>query len=362
MPYINLISPANPEISIAQNDIAGFMQTAMQLDEENSRKLKAVFRMSGIKKRHTVIPDYKFSDDENWLFYPPVSNGKSLPNTADRMQLFEQHALPLAQKSLKKVFEKYKEQEFTHLITVSCTGMFAPGLDIQLIKKAGLKSDIERTSIQFMGCFAAFNALKTAHHICRSVEDAKVLIICVELCTIHFQSNYSEDNLLANTLFGDGATSVVVSNEKTPKALETKAFKSLVEGNSEQEMAWNIGNHGFEMKLSSYVPELIAQNIAKLSKELMVKLELTLEDINQFAIHPGGKRILEAVEKGLGLPAQINASAYKVLREFGNMSSPTVLFVLQEMWEDIQPNDKILSFAFGPGLTMESMLLERVEI
>jgi predicted naringenin-chalcone synthase len=361
MPYINLISPAIPEISIAQNDIAGFMQKAMHLNDENSRKLKAIFRMSGIQKRHTVIPDYQFSDDKNWSFYPQLNNGKALPNTADRMQLFERHALPLAQKSLEKVFEKYKAEEFTHLITVSCTGMFAPGLDIQLIKKVGLNSDIERTSIQFMGCFAAFNALKTAHHIARSEKDAKVLIVCVELCTIHFQSDFSEDNLLANTLFGDGASSVVVSNEKTPKALEMKVFKSVVENDSEQEMAWNIGNLGFEMKLSSYVPEVIAQNIAKLGQELMEKLSLTLKDINQFAIHPGGKRILEAVEKGLKLPAEINASAYKVLREFGNMSSPTVLFVLHEMWNKIQPKDKVLSFAFGPGLTMESMLLERVE-
>lgn len=361
MAYINLISPANPELNITQNEIAGFMQKAMQLNEENSRKLKAVFRMSGIQKRHTVIPDYQFSDDKDWLFYPRLGNGKALPSTANRMQLFEKHALPLAQKSLEKVFEKYDAEEFTHLITVSCTGMFAPGLDIQLIKNAGLNSDIERTSIQFMGCFAAFNALKTAHHIARSEEEAKVLIVCVELCTIHFQSTYSEDNLLANTLFGDGASSVVVSNEKTEQALEMKAFKSVVEGNSEQEMAWNIGNLGFEMRLSSYVPEVISENIAKLAEELMQKLKLTLADINQFAIHPGGKRILEAVQKGLKLPAEVNESAYKVLREFGNMSSPTVLFVLDEMWDKIQPKDKILSFAFGPGLTMESMLLERVE-
>ncbi|WKV13329.1 type III polyketide synthase [Marivirga harenae] len=361
MPYINLISPANPQISISQNDIAGFMQKAMHLNEENSRKLRAIFRMSGIEKRHTVIPDYQFADDRDWKFYPQLNNGKLLPSTADRMKLFEQHALPLAQKSLESVFQQYDPKDFTHLVTVSCTGMFAPGLDIQLIKKSGLNSGIERTSIQFMGCFAAFNALKTAHHICRSEQNAKVLIVCVELCTIHFQSDFSEDNLLANTLFGDGASAVVVSNEKTEQALQMKAFKSVVEGDSEKEMAWNIGNLGFEMKLSSYVPEVIAQNIARLGVELMEKLQLTLKDINQFAIHPGGKRILEAVEKGLELPKEINESAYKVLKEFGNMSSPTVLFVLQEMWNKIQPRDKVLSFAFGPGLTMESMLLERVE-
>ncbi|WMN07777.1 type III polyketide synthase [Marivirga arenosa] len=362
MPYINLISPANPEIKIPQNEIAGFMQKAMRLNEDESRKLNAIFRMSGIKQRHTVIADYQYSDDSKWNFYPKAQSNKSQPNTAERMQLFERHALPLAQKSLEKVFGQYRPNEFTHLITVSCTGMFAPGLDIQLIKNAGLNSDIERTSIQFMGCFAAFNALKTANHICRSDKQAKVLIVCVELCTIHFQADYNEDNLLANTLFADGASSVVVTNDKTDSALEIKAFKSVVENNSEQEMAWNIGNLGFEMKLSSYVPEVIAKNIAKLGDELMQKLNLKLQDIDQFAIHPGGKRILEAVEKGLNVSSEKNKSAYKVLSEFGNMSSPTVLFVLHEMWDNIKPKDKILSFAFGPGLTMESMLLEQVEI
>lgn len=361
MPYINLISPENPEIAIPQPAIANFMEKAMQLDEHDSRKLKAIFRMSGIQKRHTVIPDYQHADEKLWQFYPSPGNGADLPNTEQRMKLFEKHALPLAQKSLKNVFKKYKKEEFTHLITVSCTGMFAPGLDIQLIKKAGLNAGIERTAIQFMGCFAAFNALKSAHHICRSEPDAKVLIVCVELCTIHFQSNFTEDNLLANTLFGDGAAAVVVSNEITKNALEMKAFKSVVDDDSEQEMAWNIGNLGFEMKLSSYVPNVIANKISALSSELMEKLHLTLADINQFAIHPGGKRILQAVEQGLKLPVEINKAAYKVLKEFGNMSSPTVLFVIYELLSTIRPGDKVLSFAFGPGLTMESMLLESVE-
>jgi predicted naringenin-chalcone synthase len=361
MPYINLISTANPDIAIDQKDIAAFMEKAMQLNDEESRKLKAIFRMSGIQKRHTVIPDYQFSEEKDWTFYPRLNNQKALPSTQDRMKLFEKSALPLAQKSLVNIFNKHQAESFTHLITVSCTGMFAPGLDIQLIKKANLKPDIERTSIQFMGCFAAFNALKTANHICRSEPEAKVLIVCVELCTIHFQAEYNEDNLLANTLFGDGAASVVVSNEKSAEALEMKAFKSLVEKDSEQEMAWNIGNLGFEMKLSSYVPEVIATNISALSQELMNQLKLSLKDINQFAIHPGGKRILEAVEKGLQLPAEINKAAYKVLKEFGNMSSPTVLFVIAEMLDSIKNGEKVLSFAFGPGLTMESMLLERAE-
>ncbi len=360
MPYINTISTSNPPTAIPQSTIAGFMEKAMRLNEVDSRKLKAIFRMSGIKKRHTVIEDYKHSDDKNWTFYPVASETAKQPDTEQRMRLFEKYAMPLAADAIDPLFKKHEAASFTHLITVSCTGMFAPGLDIQLIKKFGLRNSIERTSIQFMGCFAAFNALKSAYHICRSEPDSKVLILCLELCTIHFQSEFNEDNLLANTLFGDGAAAVVVSNNAEGAPYAIQGFQSVVDDNSEQEMAWNIGNLGFEMKLTSYVPEVIEKNIARLSEKLMHKFQLMLSDIDHFAIHPGGKRILQAVENGLNLPKSINNIANEILENFGNMSSPTVLFVLDELGKRISPDKKVLSFAFGPGLTMESMLLKSI--
>ncbi len=360
MPYINLISTSNPSTAIPQSHIAAFMEKAMHLTDEESRKLKAVFRMSGIKKRHTVIDDYRFSEDKDWTFYPKLSETAVQPGTEQRMRLFEKFAMPLAADAIKPVFKSNSADSFTHLITVSCTGMFAPGLDIQLIKKLGLNKNIERTSIQFMGCFAAFNALKSAYHICRSEPGSKVLILCLELCTIHFQSNFNEDNLLANTLFGDGAAAVVVSNESSGAPYSIEGFQSIVDGDSEQEMAWNIGNLGFEMKLSSYVPDVIEKNIARLSESLMKKFHLLLEDIDHYAIHPGGKRILAAVEKGLNLPGNVNDIANEVLENYGNMSSPTVLFVLDKLGKEIKPDKNVLSFAFGPGLTMESMLLKSV--
>ncbi|MBK6267136.1 type III polyketide synthase [Marivirga sp. S37H4] len=360
MPYINLISTSNPATAIPQSQIAGFMEKAMRLNTEESRKLKAVFRMSGIKKRHTVIQDYLHNNDQEWTFYPKLSETAIQPGTEQRMHLFEKFAMPLAEKAINPILNSHTSDSFTHLITVSCTGMFAPGLDIQLIKKLGLNKDIERTSIQFMGCFAAFNALKSAYHICRSEPHSKVLILCVELCTLHFQSTFNEDNLLANTLFGDGAAAVVVSNDAAGAPYSIEGFQSVVDGDSEQEMAWHIGNLGFEMKLSSYVPDVIEKNIAWLSERLMKKFQLLLEDIDYYAIHPGGKRILAAVEKGLGLPKSVNDIANEVLENFGNMSSPTVLFVLDKLGERINPGKKVLSFAFGPGLTMESMLLKSV--
>ena len=354
MAYIHQISVSNPQSALAQNDIAGFMGTAMKLNEENERKLKAVFRLSGIKSRYSVLSDYAFKDPKDWTFY----SKEGLANTGDRMGVYQKEALPLVEKALNPIFEKHEPSSFTHLITVSCTGMFAPGLDIQMVKKWGMRPNIERTSIQFMGCFAAINALKTANHICRSNPDANVLIVCIELCTLHFQSEFNEDNLLANTLFGDGAACVVVNNESINSFYSIDGFESVIDDNSEEEMAWNIGNTGFEMKLTSYVPNIIQEKIRKLTDLLMIRFEKQLSDIKHFAIHPGGKRILEAVEKGLGLSKEQNKAAYEVLGKYGNMSSPTVLFVLNKLQAEVKKGDQVLSFAFGPGLTMESMLLK----
>ena len=354
MAYIHQISVSNPQSALAQNDIAGFMGTAMKLNEENERKLKAVFRLSGIKSRYSVLSDYAFKDPKDWTFY----SKEGLANTGDRMGVYQKEALPLVEKALNPILEKHEPSSFTHLITVSCTGMFAPGLDIQMVKKWGMRPNIERTSIQFMGCFAAINALKTANHICRSNPDANVLIVCIELCTLHFQSEFNEDNLLANTLFGDGAACVVVNSESINSLYSIDGFESVIDDNSEEEMAWNIGNTGFEMKLTSYVPNIIQEKIRKLTDLLMVRFGKQLSDIKHFAIHPGGKRILEAVEKGLGLTKEQNKAAYEVLGKYGNMSSPTVLFVLNKLQAEVKKGDQVLSFAFGPGLTMESMLLK----
>ncbi|GAB3328995.1 type III polyketide synthase [Marivirga atlantica] len=357
MPYIQQISTAVPNHPIDQKDIANFMVKGMSLGAEEERKLRAVFRLSGIQSRHSVISDYEYDDDSKWTFYPTVASAKQV-STEERMKLFEQAAFPLMEKTLQAVFEKQKKEDFTHLITVSCTGMFAPGLDIQLIKKYKLNPTIERTAIQFMGCFAAINALKTANHICKSEKNAKVLIVCVELCTIHFQSNYSEDNLLANTIFGDGAAAVVVGNDSKGLKLSIEGFKSLVDGNSEDEMAWHISNYGFQMKLSAYVPDVIESKIKELAEKLIHNYQLTFDDIKHFAIHPGGKRILEAVEKGLSLNKEANEIAFDVFRKYGNMSSPTILFVLEELAKKSQKGERTLGFAFGPGLSMESMLLK----
>ena len=253
-------------------------------------------------------------------------------------------------------------QEITHVIIVCCTGMYAPGLDIDLVKKLQLPTTVLRTSINFMGCYAAFNAFKIADAFCKVDEEAKVLIVCTELCSLHFQKTPSEDNLICNALFGDGAAAVLVEgNTNASLRLKPENFCSDLAFEGEGDMAWAIGDLGFEMKLSSYVPSIIKGGILKLTKNLLDKISKNVSDIRFFAIHPGGRKILESIEEELGINRCQNEPAYHVLKNYGNMSSPTILFVLQEIIRKLTPGDHgehILGFAFGPGLTLESMILK----
>jgi predicted naringenin-chalcone synthase len=361
MSYITSIGTANPENKIAQSTIADFMVKAMSLGTDDERKLRALHRMSGIETRYSVLTDYSRTD--SFEFYP--NSTESFPSTKQRLALFQKHAVHLSVSASEKCFAKIhdlKRSEVTHLIVVSCTGMYAPGLDIDLVKALGLRSTIERTCINFMGCYAAFNALKLANTFCNQHADAKVLIVCTELCSIHFQKENTDDNLLANSLFADGSAALLVES-KPRKGLNLKSISFFcdIATEGEHDMAWTVGDLGFEMRLSSYVPEVIQSGIKKLTASLLQKISQKLSDISYFAIHPGGKKILEAIEVELGLTKNQNQYAYEVLKNFGNMSSPTVLFVLNEVCKNVNGVDggkKILSFAFGPGLTLESMILE----
>jgi predicted naringenin-chalcone synthase len=358
MSYITAIGTATPQHKFSQSTIADFMVKAMQLDDDEARKLRALYRATGIESRYSVLSDYgKTSDYE---FYSNTYDLSPFPTTKKRLELFRKHAVDLSYTSAVRAMHGVEAKDITHLIVVSCTGLYAPGLDIDLIKVLGLRRDIQRTAVNFMGCYAAFNALKIADSFCGNQPDAKVLIICTELCSLHFQNKNTEDNMLANALFGDGSASLIVEG-RTRKGLNLKPemFRCDLATDGEDDMAWTVGDEGFEMKLSSYVPDIIQGGI----KELTSKLLANFSDVNYFAIHPGGKRILEVIEKELGLTKDQNSHAYDILKNYGNMSSPTVVFVLQELCKNLNGVDhdkKILSFAFGPGLTMESMLLSVV--
>ena len=361
MSYITALGLANPSHRFSQSTIANFMVRALHLDEPAAAKLRALYRASGIDSRYSVLDDY--GREDQFTFYGNDDGLEPFPTTQTRLELFRKHALDLSVRSSRECLSKRQTppKDITHLVVVSCTGMYSPGLDIDLIHALELRKDIQRTCINFMGCYAAFNALKLADSFCHSMPDAKVLIVCTELCSIHFQKEKTDDNLLANALFADGSAALMVEGAPRPGLnLKPIAFYCDVASEGEGDMAWTVGNLGFEMKLSSYVPDVIRKGIKDLTHKLLNRIATEMSDIKYFAIHPGGKRILEVIEKELGLTREQNSHAYEVLRKYGNMSSPTVLFVLDNICARLNGVDhgkKILSFAFGPGLTLESMVL-----
>jgi len=360
--YICAIGTANPRVRIPQMQIAGFMADALGFDAADTRKLQALYRVSGIEQRYTVLEDYG-KQNGDYTFFPNTVDLEPFPTVKLRMGVYKQHALDLSVAAILDCLNQIPEvtlASITHLITVSCTGMYAPGLDIEILEELHLPSTIQRTAINFMGCYAAFNGLKVADVICQANPKAKVLVVCTEICTIHFQKYTETDHLISNALFGDGAAAVLMQARPAENTcLQIESFHCDLVPAGKKEMAWHIADFGFEMTLSSYVPDMIKKGIRQLTTNLLAHLDVDLASIDLFAIHPGGRKILECIEHELGLTRFHNRFAYDILRNFGNMSSATILFVLKAMLESLGPEHHgapVLSFAFGPGLTLESML------
>lgn len=356
MANIISISTAVPAWKHAQEDILAFMQASYQLDDTEKRKLKFLYHQSGIQYRHSVIKDYGTSEQGENSFIP-ANHLAAYPDIDKRMQLYNQHALPLSLDAATQCFtEQVTPAAITHLITVSCTGMSAPGLDLAIVNALALSPTINRTSINFMGCYAAIHALKQADYICKADTNATVLIVCTELCTLHFQKSSTPNNITSSLLFADGAAAVIVSNLQTAKYISLDAFFSKVAFRGNDSMAWHISKDGFLMTLSSYVPQVIEEDIDQLLLEALSKNNLSKKDIQHWCVHPGGKKILEAFTKSTGIENEALKHAYAILKGYGNMSSPTVLFVLKEIWEVAHNNEKIFGCAFGPGLTIETFI------
>lgn len=361
--YIASIGTAVPPFHIDQCKVPESLDKLMPLNENQKKTVDKIYQSTGLDCRYSVIPDYSDpTTPEKRLFTEDVGYS---PDTDKRMGLYKKEAPVLGIRAIESCLSKTSDiskNQITHLITVSCTGMYAPGLDIEIAQTLGLNADIERTAIIFMGCYGAFNGLKVAHSICKANPEAKVLLVCVELCTLHFQKKYTLDNIVANALFADGAACALIEGRPTQeKCLSLERFLCGLVPHSNKEMAWHVGNHGFDIVLSSYVPALIETGIKKFAEKLLGSFHLSLETMTHFAIHPGGKKILSACESALSLPREKNRHAYHVLKNYGNMSSATILFVLNEILMETAPvqHDKpIFSCAFGPGLTVESALLK----
>ena len=358
MSKIVAIGTAVPANKHKQDDILDFMQRVYALNEKDKRKLKFLYRQGGINTRYSVIPDYSLPAAE-WQFYSPSENLEPFPKLEQRMKWFQKEAAQLSLQAIHKCVEKIPEKNITHLITVSCTGMSAPGLDLELMELLNLPATIFRTSVNFMGCYAAIHAMKIADAFCKADKKANVLIVCTELCTLHFQKENTVDNITSSMLFSDGAAAVMISGDRNQKGLQIDNFYSTVATKGKNDMAWELSSRGFLMTLSSYVADMIEENFDELVRGALSTAGLQKENITNWCIHPGGKKILEAVHNSLGFTNGQLQPCYDVLREYGNMSSPTVLFVLERIMNDLNKEkaSTIFGAAFGPGLTMETFIL-----
>jgi predicted naringenin-chalcone synthase len=336
-------------------DILKFMQTVYAPAETDKRKLRFLYQHSGIKQRYSVIADYsKIIDD--WKFYPHTENLEPFPSLEQRIAIYNKQAPLLSVDAIRDCLNHIHDpKKVTHLITVSCTGMSAPGLDLQIMELMELEKNIFRTSVNFMGCYAAIHALKIAHAICKAEPRSLVLVVCTELCTLHFQREATLDNITSSLLFGDGSAAVLMSSDDSKyEGLYIDSFYSEIIPKGKRDMAWELSSNGFVMTLSGYIPDLIEEDFEKIVDRALEKESLSKEKISHWCIHPGGKRVLEAIHKSLTFTDGQLSASYKVLNEFGNLSSATILYVLKEMLHDKKKIKKLFGATFGPGLTVET--------
>jgi len=351
------IGTALPPYCHPQKEILHYMQKAYDLDESESRKLAFLYKQSQIENRYSVLKDFAAPESE-WTFLKAEHKNVSLD---ERMKIFHPEALALSVASIKNCIRNFiAPAEITHLITVSCTGMSAPGLDLQVAESFDLKTNIFRTSVNFMGCYAAIHALKMAKMICDTSANANVVIVCTEICTIHFQPHYSIDNAASSLLFGDGSAAVLISNQSLPGSLTLNSFYSEVSYKGKEDMSWQLSDHGFLMRLSSYIPQFIQEDIADLVNKALHEGQIKQSEITHWCIHPGGRKILEVIGDRLSLTAEDLSCSKSVLSKYGNMSSPTILFVLKEIMEGSSTSaTNVFGVAFGPGLTMETFIASK---
>ena len=345
--FINDISTAVPETEV--NEL--FLREAPKYLKD-PRKEKLFSRMAAkgqIDRRYSVLPLEKSEDHEALL---DIYQEENFPSTEKRMKLYQKYALPLARKAIAPLEKKYDlKSEVTHVIITSCTGFYAPGLDIELVSELGLSQSVERSIIGFMGCYAAFNGMKQARHIVRSQPDAKVLLVNIELCTLHFQESQEIEPMLGFLIFADGCAASLISAENT--GLELQSFNNYLCSEEVDKITWQVGNQGFNMFLSTEVPKAIGKDLEQ--KVDFILGDTKVRDVDHWAIHTGGRAILDVIQDKLGLPEEKMSASRHVLKNYGNMSSPSVMFVLKEHLYNTQTSGQGCAMAFGPGLTVESM-------
>jgi len=366
-----------PDTVLLQDEVSDVFATQPGLSRLAQRLVTTSFGVSGIERRHTVIDELTLepaAGDEPPVFFDRESRELLLPGTRARNELYERRASELylaAASAALAAAPGVEAADITHVITVSCTGFYAPGPDFVVARDLGLRPGVERYHLGFMGCYAAIPALRLARQICVADPSAVVLVASVELCTLHLRTSNDPDTIIATSLFADGgAAGVVRTGRVAPgeRAFALDRFATRITPSGESSMAWRIGDHGFEMVLSNAVPAIIGEHVTGAVAPLLDpdgELRAALDRgevsaaIEHWAIHPGGRSILDRVETALRLSEEQLRPARATLRDYGNMSSATVLFVLRSILEaaGTEHGDRVAAMAFGPGLTVESALM-----
>ena len=344
--YLNRIATAVPEHDV-HNAFSVFAEKML-----TDPRMGAIFRRmasrADINHRYSFLdPGAASAQGSSYDAHEFYRLGK-FPSTSHRMQLFEETAPVLMRNCIDRLALTEQERSgITHVLVTCCTGLYAPGLDFQVIEHAGLSQSVERTMIAFMGCYAAVNALKLARHIVRSEPAAGVLMVNLELCTLHFQETQKLEEVLSFLVFADGAAASLITAH--PHGLGLDSFSAVMVPDTKELITWKIGGSGFDMLLSGQVP-------ARLGQALQHSTLMSMRhEVDLWAVHPGGRSVLNAVEMGLDLPADALAASREVLSSFGNMSSATIMFVLQRIMQQAAPRQRGCAMSFGPGLTAETM-------
>jgi alkylresorcinol/alkylpyrone synthase len=380
-PSIHSIGTAVPPTIIGQDHIRDVFRSQPDLGRLAPRLIGAVFDGAQIDTRHTVIdelgaeqPGQPGQPDAAPVFFDRAEGRILRPGTGARNDVYVERSPDLFVRAAEEALAGapgITAADVTHVVTVSCTGFFAPGPDYLLVRRLGLAPSTRRLHIGFMGCYGAFPALRAARDTCLAEPDAVVLVVCAELCTLHLRSSDDTDAIVASSVFADGAAAAVVSSRPAAAGapvLDLDVLETVLTPVGEDDMAWSIGDQGFDMVLSSYVPHIVEEHVDSALAPLLEAGGVAVDEIDGWAVHPGGRSILDRVESQVGLSEAQMAPSRRVLREYGNMSSATVLFILREHLEGRGGADdapappavrRVCAMAFGPGLTVESALLTR---
>ncbi len=356
---------AVPDCILLQEEALNLACLLCAQTEEQLTWLPNLYNHTGIKTRRIVLDRniiediFQKKNTSQSPFLPTGNLNDRGPTTAQRMEHYQRLGTPLAIEASKRAIDdaKVEGEECTHLITVTCTGFFAPGFDYHLIKNLNLNLGISRTQIGFMGCHGSLNGLRVAHAFVKSQPSAKVILSSLELCSLHYHYGWDPQKIVANSLFADGAASVVLGapDPYCKKTWNLASSGSFILPDSSNAMTWEIGDFGFDMTLAKQVPGLIQKYLKPWLESWLNQSGLKCKEINSWALHPGGPRILSAIEEALELPPEASAFSRKILAAYGNMSSATLLFILKKMAES-NAKRPCVALGFGPGLAVEAAL------